>query len=126
MQNRHHLTDPRIPQIRAAVQQRMRERKHGQEEVASATGLSQSHISRFLAGQGKRVTARIQALCKYAELDVKPHNAQQSAQRELSQALHQAVGDNATATLALIRIVQALAPILKHLPSEPPSQDSRQ
>jgi transcriptional regulator with XRE-family HTH domain len=103
----------------------MNDRGHGQEDVAKATGLCQSHVSRFLSGQGKRVTSRVEALCQYAELDVKPHNAQQSAERELSQALHQAVGDNTTATLALARIVQALAPILRYLPSEPSSQDPR-
>lgn len=117
--------DPRIPQIRAAVEQRMRERKHIQKDVEMATGVHQSRISRFLSGQGKRMTAQIDSLCKYAELEINSHSQQDAAQRELSQALQWAIGDNPEATLALARIVQALAPILRYLPNEPPPKDLR-
>ena len=125
MQNRAHLSDPRIPQIRAAVKQRMRDRKHVQKDVEIATGVHQSHISRFLSGHGKRMTARIEALCKYAGFEIAPHNEHEAAQRELSQALQRAIGDNPGATLALARIVQALTPILRYLPNEPSSKDLR-
>ena len=71
------------------------------------------------------MTAQIEALCKYANIDLNTHNARDDAQRELSQALQRAIGDNPGATLALARIVQALTPILRYLPDESSPKDLR-
>ena len=122
MPNRHHSIDPRLSEIRAAVRRQMEQRGHTQKDLVAATGLSQSQISRFLAGQGKRLTGRIESLCEYAGIDAKSHDAHQAAQLQLSQALGHAIGNNIAAAQALTRIVQVLAPVLRHFPSEPPSR----
>jgi len=126
MQNRHHKTNPKIALIREAVRREMEAKGHAQKDVLMATGLSQSQLSRFLNGQGKRLTGRVAALCKYAKLDAEVHSDHSDAEYQLSQALRQAIGNNTEAARAVTRVVTALAPILQYLPSEhTPIENSR-
>lgn len=78
--------------------------------------MTQGHLSRFLAGRGKRMTGHLWALCRYAELDLVSHSELLKGQQELSQLLSEVIGDNATAAQALLEVVQALAPVLRSLP----------
>ena len=116
MQIRNHRTDPTVSQLRAAVRERMRVEKHTQTQVAERTNISQSQLSRFLAGGGKRMTPHMRALCKYAEIEPNSHAVTESAEDTLSQLVREAIGDNPAAAHALARIVQALTPLLRQLP----------
>lgn len=116
MQNRVHRTDPFLAELRTAVRRVMKEKSHTQEQVSSLAGITQGHLSRFLAGGGKRMTDHLWELCKYAELDVVSHRELPKGQQELSQLLSELIGDNATAAQALLAVVQALAPVLRSLP----------
>lgn len=99
----------------------MADQKHTQMQVCERAGLSQSQLSRFLAGGGKRLTGNMLGLCKYAELDPVSHRGRASGRQELSQLLSEVIGDNAAAAQALIAVVQALAPVLRSLPHTPAS-----
>lgn len=48
--------------LRAAVA----DRRVTQQEIASATGVDQSQVSRILGGQAKRSSANVIALCRFA------------------------------------------------------------
>lgn len=78
--------------------------------------MSQSRLSRFLAGEGKRMTRHLRALCDYAQIPHKPHAQPAIVEHELSQVLREVIGDNPAAAQVLTRIVQAVAPALRHLP----------
>lgn len=85
-------------------------------QVSERSGITQSQLSRFLAGGGKRMTDHLWALCRYVELVPVSHHVLPKGQQELSQLLSEVIGDNATAAQALLAVVQALAPVLRSLP----------
>lgn len=99
----------------------MAERKHTQMQVCEWVGLSQSQLSRFLAGGGKRLSRNMLGLCKYAKVDPVLHRGKGGDRQELSQLLSEVIGDNAAAAEALLAVVQALAPVLRSLPHAPAS-----
>lgn len=86
---------------------------HHQKDVVQLSGMPQSRVSRFLRGQGKRLTDRYSGLCKYANYDPEQHKNDHAVQRQLSQAVSQAIGNNMSAAQALTTIIQALAPFLQ-------------
>lgn len=113
MPNRRHATDLRMGDIQAALRAAMERNGHSQPDVSKVTGVSQSNISRLLAGQRKRVTGSVRKLCQYAGLDAKGAASEPDAQRRLSQAVRQAIGDNPHAALALASVIDSLAPLLR-------------
>lgn len=92
---------------------------HSQPEVSKVTGVSQSNISRLLAGERKRVTECVKKLCHYAGVDAETDAPTMDAHRRLSQALRGAIGDNPQAALALASVIESLAPLLRSY--RPPS-----
>mgnify|MGYP001276648901 CR=1 FL=1 len=116
MRNRLHVGDPFLLELRAAVQATMQERGHTQIQVSTKTGMPQSQISRFLGGEGKRMTQHLHSLCVYADLYPNPHESPSGADEELSQLLREVIGDNARAAQAMLEVVKALAPALRHMP----------
>ena len=119
MPNRRHHTDPRMAEIRSALKTAMERNGHSQPEVSKLTGVSQSNISRLLAGERKRVTKCVKKLCHYAGLDAETDAPTLDAHRRLSQALRGAISDNPQAALALASVIESLAPILRNY--RPPS-----
>ena len=101
----------------------MREQNHTQIQVSERVGMSQSQLSRFLTGGGKRMTPHMRALCEYAEIEPKVHARRDAAEQKLSQLVREAIGDNPAAAKALVDIVQALAPLLRQLPAPSRSGD---
>jgi hypothetical protein len=91
------------------------------------TGVSQSNISRLLAGERKRVTGCVKKLCQYAGVDAETDAPAGDAQRRLSQALSRAIGDNPQAALALASVIESLAPLLRsYKPASVPGADHDQ
>lgn len=99
--------------IRTAVRTQMRRKNHAQQAVSSLTGVTQSQISRVLSGQRKRVTPAVILLCQYAEFEIERLPAALAAERQLSQVLRGAIGDNVAAAAVVARVLEALAPVLR-------------
>lgn len=110
-----------MPSIRKAVEEQMTKLGHTQPTVSKLTGVSQSNLSRFLAGQRKRVTDPVKALCQYAEYSADSSPSVNEIERTLSQAVRRAVGDNPAAAKVLTSVLDALAPLLRdYQPSQSP------
>jgi transcriptional regulator with XRE-family HTH domain len=107
------VPDLRMSSFRQALKDAMEERGHTQKDVEKLTGVSQSLISRLLAGQRKRMTPSVLTLCRYANFEAEGHNSAAASESRLSQSVRAAVGDNADAAALLARIVDALAPALR-------------
>ena len=116
MQNRTHQVDPFLATLRHAVEAKMTACGHKQRDVIAATGIGQSLMSRFMAGGRKRMSPRLYPLCKYAELSTSSHKPLPATEAALSQVVREAIGDNPAAATALIRIVEALVPVLSQIP----------
>lgn len=113
MPNRRHDTDLRMAEIRSALRAAMERNGHSQSEVSKVTGVSQSNVSRLLAGERKRVTECVKRLCHYAGVDAETDAPAMDAHRRLSQALSGAIGNNSQAALALASIIESLTPLLR-------------
>lgn len=126
MQNRVHREDPFLATLRRAVLSKMNALGHRQRDLIKATGVGQSLVSRFMSGERKHWSPKLKPLCKYAELEPIAHKAKPQAGQALSQLLREAIGDNPAAEQALIRIVEALAPVLQQIPRPgAPSEGTR-
>ena len=126
MQNRTHREDPFLVTLRQAVLAKMTARGHKQKDLINATGAGQSLVSRFMSGERKHWSDKLAPLCKYADIDNIAHKAKPRKGVELSQLLREAIGDNPAAEQALIRIVEALAPVLQQIPRPgAPSEGTR-
>lgn len=127
MPNGRHITDLRMGEIQSALRAAMERNQHSQPDVAKMTGVSQSNISRLLAGQRKRVTPCVRKLCQYAGLDAETGQPEVDAHRRLSQALSRVIGDNPHAALALANVIESLAPLLRiYKPAAEPGADHDQ
>ncbi len=113
MPNRRHIADLRMGEIQSALRVAMGRNQHSQPDVAKVTCVSQSNISRLLAGQRKRVTPSVRKLCQYAGLDAETGQPEVDAHRRLSQALSGAIGNNPHAALTLASVIESLAPLLR-------------
>lgn len=107
--------------IQSALRAAMERNGHSQPDVSKVTGVSQSNISRLLGGQRKRVTESVRRLCQYAGIDAKGAALEPDAQRRLSQAVREAIGDNPHAALALASVIESLAPLLRTFQPAPTS-----
>lgn len=116
MPNRVHREDPFLATLRRAVQAKMKASGHRQKDLVKATGASQSLVSRFMSGERKHWSPKLRPLCIYADLEPIAHKESPQAGQALSQLLREAIGDNPAAEQALIRIVEALAPVLQQIP----------
>jgi transcriptional regulator with XRE-family HTH domain len=108
-----------MPLIVQAITRQMETRGENQPQVSKATGVSQSEVSRILAGERRKVTDHVRALCKYAGIDVDADTEISHVQQRLSQAVRGAIGDNAMAAQALTRILEALTPVLRDYQPDP-------
>jgi transcriptional regulator with XRE-family HTH domain len=119
MPNKNQPADSRLAAIRVAIERKMDELGHTQQQVAEATGVTQSSISRLLSGERKRISKAVLRLCQYAEIDADDVSPRDEAQERASQLLRTIIGDNPAAASAVARVLEVLAPILlSHRPTE--------
>lgn len=64
------------------------------------------------------MTQHLHALCVYADIYPNSHGFDSGAGGELSQLLSEVIGDNAAAAQAMLAVVKALAPALRHMPHQ--------
>lgn len=91
----------------------VRARRLSQVEIATASGIHQSQISRILAGKAKRESANVRKLCKYATSLRQGVGARTLAGPETRVAIDQAVtrlwdgsSDHASALVELLEAVE--------------------
>ncbi len=91
----------------------VRARRLSQVEIAAASGIHQSQISRILAGKAKRESANVRKLCKYATSLRQGVGARTLAGPETRVAIDQAVtrlwdgsSDHASALVELLEAVE--------------------
>lgn len=63
-----------------------------QQELASATGVHQSHVSRILAGHARRPSPNLLKLCKYAETLSSLDDAAEGGDEEVIGAIRSLLG----------------------------------
>jgi hypothetical protein len=95
-----------------------------QQEISSSTGISQSQISRILAGQTKKTSKSYRALCVYVfSKQTKVTVERVKNNPELVQALAAVWDGSDRHAKALASVIRSLASLSNHLtPSSPPSQ----
>lgn len=71
----------------------VRNKKLTQQELASATGVHQSHVSRILAGHARRPSQNLLKLCKYAETLSGSDKASKVADEEIIDAIRSLIGN---------------------------------
>jgi len=97
-------------QLPAALRARMDANGHTQEDVETATGVSQPQISRALNGQRKQPTEPMLKLCQYAEL--KTDVEETVSLVELTGLLQRIVAGGPAATACAKGVLENLALLL--------------
>lgn len=110
--------DPRIVEALPRVRAYMKRNKHRQKDVVRLTRLAQPQVSKFLAGERRRVTEAVRAIFQYAEIDLDSESAAPGLPLPLSQSARQVLEDNPRAAALVARLIDAMVPVLSNL-SEP-------
>lgn len=71
----------------------VKKKKLTQQELASATGVHQSHVSRILAGHARRPSRNLIKLCNYAETLNDPDKASRVSDEEIIGAVRSLIGN---------------------------------
>ncbi len=93
-----------LDQLRRLIESRLT----SQTEVAQATGVDQSQISRILAGQARRVTSNVITLCKYANSFDASRRNDPSRNPILMSALHTVWDGSAQHAEAIAAVILSL------------------
>ena len=100
------------PDLHAALErlaQAVRSRAITQKDIADATGVHQSQVSRILAGQIRRVSANVLALCKYADLHFVDVGAIRPNKRsEIADALAEVLSGHPKEVTAATKVLASL------------------
>lgn len=83
------------------------------------TGLSQSQVSKFLAGQRRRLTRDVRAIFQYADIDIESESS--TVTLSLSQSVRQAMEENPRVVALVARLIEAMVPVLSSLPEPAPA-----
>lgn len=86
-------------------------RKVTQEEIAKATGVHQSQVSRILSGQPKKESKNVRRLCKYYELHISGANPTQGFEIpvDIRNALPSLITGSRKSDGALLEVLESLA-----------------
>ncbi len=104
--------DPRIAAALPRVRAYMDARNHQQKDVVELSKQSQSQVSKFLAGKRRRVTPPVRAICQYAEIDLDAEWEHLQDSWPLSQTARRVLVDNPRGAELLVRVIDALVPVL--------------
>lgn len=94
----------------------MERNKHRQKDVVQLTKLSQPQVSKFLAGQRRRVTKDVLTIFQYACIDFDLESAEPSLPLLLSQSARQVLEENPYAAALVARLIEVMVPVLSNLP----------
>lgn len=111
-----------IPRIRAV----MVAQGHRQQDVEKITNVPQYQISRILKGKRARMSPAIEALCRYANIEIDTVRPASSAEQRVSRAVRQALADNPHGAEVLARIIEALTPALALLRDAPAARADKE
>lgn len=121
MPTRPQPVDPRLPPALRRVRAAMDARGHVQKDVVSATGLTQPQVSKVLAGERRRITDTVRAICQYADFDIDAAYEPGPEGLPLSQTARRLLEDNPAAAAVVARIVDVLVPALLPSPGTAPN-----
>ncbi len=90
-------------------------------ELSRRSGVPQPQISKLLTGVRKRWSSSIEKLCHYANCDVPALGHPSAAEKRLSRALRQALGnhDDPRAVEVLARVIEAVTPAMVAMRATP-------
>jgi transcriptional regulator with XRE-family HTH domain len=89
--------------------QRVAARRLTQEEIAQATGVDQSQVSRILTGQAKRRSRNVERLCRYARGLVSASPSAVSHRQHIEQAVDTLWDGSARHARAIADALDAIA-----------------
>jgi transcriptional regulator with XRE-family HTH domain len=89
--------------------QRVAARRLTQEEIAKATGVDQSQVSRILTGQAKRRSHNVERLCLYARRLASASSTAVSRRQQIEQAVDTLWDGSARHARAIADALQAIA-----------------
>ena len=92
--------------IGSELRSRIAKKKWTQQNVATATGLTQSQVSRICAGNFKRITANVLRVCKYADVPVQRPRGPRLSQ-ELIDAIRELVAGSRIRERAFLKLITA-------------------
>lgn len=93
-------------EIGEKLRTRMVQKKWTQKDLARATGIDQSQVSRICAGNFKRLTANVLRVCEHANVTVERRIASQLS-TELSDAIRQLVAGSKSRERAFLKLIDA-------------------
>ena len=118
--------DPQIAEALPRIRAYMKRNNHRQKDVVLLTKVSQPQVSKVLAGARYRVTDDVLAIFQYAGIQSEPESTALRLPLPLSQSARQVLEDNPRAAALVVRLVEAMLPILSNLPepASAPKEDS--
>jgi transcriptional regulator with XRE-family HTH domain len=79
-----------------------------QQQIASATGVHQSQVSRILRGHFRTVTPNVAKLCKYANITPQMKTTKNSISEELNRELVRLLDGTAKREQTVLRLLKAI------------------
>jgi hypothetical protein len=98
---------------------------HRQKDVVRLTKLSQPQVSKFLAGERRRVTKAVLALFQYAKITFDSESAVSSATLPLSQSVRRVLEHNPHVAELVARLIEAMVPVLSKVSKSPSASKER-
>ena len=99
---------------------------HRQQDVEKLCNVPQYQISRILKGKRARMSPAVEALCRYAKIDLSTVRPTTPAEQRVSRAVRQALADNPHGAEVLARIIEALTPALALLRDAPAARADKE
>ena len=90
------------------IAQRVSSRALTQSQVAKATGVDQSQVSRILAGRSRRASKNVLKLCEYAESLASPDPEAGSLQEQAAAIVSELFRAQPTENAALVSLLASL------------------
>ena len=79
-----------------------------QQQIAKATGVHQSQVSRILRGQFRSADGNVSKICKYAKVTASGTATKKSASTELLEELNQLLDGTTKREQAVIRLLKVI------------------
>lgn len=96
-----------LMQFRTALLARMQKEGWTQSYLSKETGVSQSQISRILAGKTKRTSRAMRVICKYSEIDFVVSPIEKDQQKAIDLELRKLIRGSSTRAAAVIELLKA-------------------
>lgn len=107
--------DPRVVEALPRIHAYMKWHNHQQKDVVRLTGLTQPQVSKFLAGERRRVTNVARLICRYAGIELEMASGTPTVSIALSQSARRLLDDNPHAAELMARLIEAMVPVLSSM-----------